>query len=243
MTNKRFQILFTIVICFFFIAIILPYHADGCGWWGDGEDEDEDSDDVIWVGTDGKAITDEEMPVDDPEAQTKIGNRFRIGEGVARNYKEAVHWYRKAAEQGYAGAQNNLGVMYEIGLGVPKDEHEALNWYHRAAEQGNGYAQHSLGSMYRDGRGGSRNLVYAVEWMRKAVEQGHKGAFKDMGELYWKGLGVAQNNMLAYMWWKLADGYGDEESERLYKMAAGEMTPEEILEAEKMVREWRPKKP
>ena len=27
-------------------------------------------------------------------------------------YKEAVKWYAKAAEQGYANAQYNLGIMY-----------------------------------------------------------------------------------------------------------------------------------
>ena len=32
-----------------------------------------------------------------------------------------MRWYRKAAEQGDAGAQNNLGVMYFEGWGVPQD--------------------------------------------------------------------------------------------------------------------------
>ena len=236
MTTTRFRIIFKIVICFFFIAIILPYQADGCGWYGDGETDD----DMILVGDDGNPVPDEEMRVDDPAAQTRIGNRFRAGEGSVRDYKEAVHWYRKSAEQGYAGAQNNLAVMYEKGLGVPKDEHEALKWYRRAAEQGNGYAQHSLGSMYRDGRGGLRDYAEAAKWIRKAAEQGHKGAFKDMGELYWKGSGVPQNSVLAYMWWKLASQYGDAEGKKLYKMAAGKMTRDRISEAEKMAREWRP---
>jgi len=34
-----------------------------------------------------------------------------------KNYKKAVIWYRKAAEQGHAQAQNNLGVMYSEGQG------------------------------------------------------------------------------------------------------------------------------
>ena len=34
------------------------------------------------------------------------------GEGVPENDAEAVKWYRKAADQGYAQAQFNLGVMY-----------------------------------------------------------------------------------------------------------------------------------
>lgn len=43
------------------------------------------------------------------------------GRGVTQNYKEAVWWYRKAAEQGDAVAQFNLAEMYRNGLGVAKD--------------------------------------------------------------------------------------------------------------------------
>lgn len=34
------------------------------------------------------------------------------------NYEEAVKWYRKAAEQGYAGAQFELAGCYAEGKGV-----------------------------------------------------------------------------------------------------------------------------
>ena len=37
---------------------------------------------------------------------------MKNGEGVEQDFKEAVKWYQKAAEQGFAGAQYNLGAMY-----------------------------------------------------------------------------------------------------------------------------------
>jgi uncharacterized protein len=37
------------------------------------------------------------------------------GQGVPQDDAQAVAWYRKAAEQGYAAAQVNLGVMYANG--------------------------------------------------------------------------------------------------------------------------------
>ena len=43
------------------------------------------------------------------------------GQGVPQDYKEAVRWYRKAANQGLALAQYNLGVMYLLGQGVPQN--------------------------------------------------------------------------------------------------------------------------
>jgi uncharacterized protein len=56
------------------------------------------------------------------------------GQGVRQNYAEAVKWYRKAAEQGYAWAQYNLGFMYFHGQGVPQDYAEAAKWGRKAAE-------------------------------------------------------------------------------------------------------------
>ena len=58
------------------------------------------------------------------------------GEGVPQDYKEAIKWYRLAAEQGNANAQYNLGLMYDNGEGVPQDYKEAVKWYRLAAEQG-----------------------------------------------------------------------------------------------------------
>ena len=40
--------------------------------------------------------------------------------GVPQDYAEAVKWYRKGADQGYARAQHNLGVVYAEGHGVPR---------------------------------------------------------------------------------------------------------------------------
>jgi tetratricopeptide (TPR) repeat protein len=87
-------------------------------------------------------------------AQFNVGLMYRMRDGVqgeeegARWYGldshgkavrpfsgEAEHWYRKAADQGYAPAQFNLGYMYDNGEGVTEDFKEALKWYRLAAEQ------------------------------------------------------------------------------------------------------------
>ena len=44
---------------------------------------------------------------------------YRQGHGVPQDYAQAAVWYRKAAEQGDAGAQFNLGTMCYSGRGVP----------------------------------------------------------------------------------------------------------------------------
>jgi TPR repeat protein len=55
----------------------------------------------------------------------------------AGDYAEAMKWWRKAAEQGLAGAQNNLGLMYDKGTGVLQDTIAAHMWFNIAAANGN----------------------------------------------------------------------------------------------------------
>ena len=85
----------------------------------------------------------------------KAGSIYLQGLGVAQDYAEAVTWYRKAAEQGYAAAQNNLGSMYLNGRGVGQDDAEAVSWFRKAAEQGYGPAQGYLWILGATGRVGA----------------------------------------------------------------------------------------
>jgi len=55
------------------------------------------------------------------------------GQGVPKNDVKAVHWYRKAAEQGFAVAQSGLGTMYAKGEGVPENDAKAVCWFRMAA--------------------------------------------------------------------------------------------------------------
>ena len=68
----------------------------------------------------------------DRVAQFNMGINYSLGLGVAKDFLQAVSWYRKAAEQGFAAAQYNLGYSYENGEGVAKDEIEAYAYYNLA---------------------------------------------------------------------------------------------------------------
>ena len=69
-------------------------------------------------------------------AQKSLGVAYYSGHGVAADKAEALRWYSKAADQGYAPAQCNLGRAYRDGDGVPRDYDEAARWYRKAADQG-----------------------------------------------------------------------------------------------------------
>ena len=50
---------------------------------------------------------------------------YATGEGLAKDEREAVKWFRKAAEQGHVSAQFNLANMYDSGKGIPENDREA----------------------------------------------------------------------------------------------------------------------
>ena len=56
-------------------------------------------------------------------------------------YTEAVRFYRRAADQGYALAQYNLALMDHNDTGVPQDYTEAARLFRLTADQGGAMAQ------------------------------------------------------------------------------------------------------
>ncbi len=68
-------------------------------------------------------------------SSTSASCTTKAGGGLPQDYAEAVRWYRRAAEQGYASAQFNLGLMYGNGQGVLQDYVQAHKWYNLAASR------------------------------------------------------------------------------------------------------------
>jgi len=80
-----------------------------------------------------------------------------------------------------------------------------------------------------------------------SAEQGHDLAQINLGYLYDLGQGVPQDYVLAYKWYNLAImgtlTTGEREvREKERDRIASKMTPEQIAEAQKLAREWKPKK-
>ena len=76
----------------------------------------------------------------DADAQYNLGWCYANGEGVEKDFTQAVAWWHKAAEQGHAVAQYNMGVCYY----KEKENFQAVYWWRKAARQGNEMAQQAL---------------------------------------------------------------------------------------------------
>ena len=151
----------------------------------------------------------------DVQAQYILGYMYNEGLGVRQDYAEALRWYRMAAEQGHVKAQHNLGLMYKRGQGVAQDDTEAVNWFRMAAEQSDARAQNNLGRMYDEGRGVEQDYVQALMWFNLAASAYEASDEREME--------VRDKN------------------DRNRDLAASLMTSEQIAEAQKLAREWKPK--
>ena len=116
-------------------------------------------------------------------AQYALGVMYDLGEGVAKDTKEAIKWYSLAAEQGYALAQYALGVIYEKGEGITQDYKQAVQWYRQAAKQGYAIAQYALGVMYENGVGVLQDNVIAHMWYNLSAANGNDLGGKNRNEV------------------------------------------------------------
>ncbi len=60
---------------------------------------------------------------------------YEDGRRIPQDFAEAAKWYRRAAEQGDAGAKHALGSAYSMGKGVARDYVLAHMWYDLASLQ------------------------------------------------------------------------------------------------------------
>lgn len=134
------------------------------------------------------------------------------------DYETACRISRSLAEQGLCDAQIFLAIMYDKGQGVPQDFAEAAKLYRKAADQGDADAQYALGDMYGEGKGVPQNYVRAYMWYNLAASQ---YASSPHYELYER---------------------DRESAEKLRDLLARKMTPAQIAEAQRLAREWKPKK-
>jgi TPR repeat protein len=178
-----------------------------------------------------------------PIAQYNLGCCYVNGDGVPQDLAEAAKWFRLAADQGIAEAEYRLGLWLlhqsvmppgVAAMGADRLEKEAelkaeaAKWFRLAADQGYAPAQFQLGEYYEHG----------------CVS---RTSDKRLGFSYNDGR-VTRNLVEAYKWYNLASaqGYVDGIIQRpatTYRDAvATEMTPDQIAEAEKLTREFKPQK-
>ena len=142
-----------------------------------------------------------------------LEERMRMAAGAyeQKDFAVAIGIWRPLATAGNAEAQTLLGAMYWSGEGVPRDHAEAAKWYLQAAEKGYARAQNNIGFMYGFGEGTPpRDDVQAYKWLSR-----HPAPYREE---------------------RGSPRPGDQDRATL----AARMTPAQVANAERLVREWKP---
>ena len=89
-------------------------------------------------------------------ALNNVGMMYKKGNGVPRDLKKAVKYFKQSSDQGFSLASYNLAAMYQSGKGVKKNRKTAFKWMRKAADKRFGKAQIKVGRWYKIGFGVKR---------------------------------------------------------------------------------------
>ena len=134
----------------------------------------------------------------DKRATLALARLYYHGRGTGRDYREALRWYRIAADKGSPAAMSMIGYMYSNGRGVSEDKKAGLKWYRKSAELGDYRGQYNVGinlvGRVARGQGKREDLVTGYMYLLLSEQTGRGSVrFREEYVGYWKGL--AENEL------------------------------------------------
>lgn len=189
----------------------------------------------------------------DGEIQRAVAFIFQF-DGKDGSEREAIYWYMKAGAQRNFLAISNLLSYCVSGKLSQKDCSDVSKWLREFAastdEEKAAKAACDVGTLSEKGLGTYQNYAEAAHWYRQCANAGLWSGQMDLGLLYADGKGVPKDFVLAYMWFNLAAAAAPQNDfVRIGSDIAKErdalatmMTREQIAEAQRLSREWKPGK-
>jgi TPR repeat protein len=135
--------------------------------------------------------------------------------------------------------------LYFSGLGVQQDYAEAAKWYRFPAQSGSTYAQYLMGYLFESGKGLAPNYPEAVKWYTLAAEKGDTRSQLALAYLLADEKSGNRDLVAAHMWANLAaaqlSGSERKAAEQQRDYLASKLTPEQLVKAQQMARDFKPK--
>jgi hypothetical protein len=110
-----------------------------------------------------------------PSASELFGKGMNalVGSGATRSVANAIEYFHRSADMGYAPAQVVLGYLYEIGRVTTADPGQAFDWYKKAAQQDDPLAQWLAGRIIYAGLIPGRDLNQASAFLQSSADHGN----------------------------------------------------------------------
>jgi TPR repeat protein len=148
----------------------------------------------------------------------KYGELATLGKEGSFNQVKAL------AEEGDIEWQFVLGLFYFMGQQAPLNRVEFLNLLQRPRREGKPH-----------------DPEQAVNWFQRAATHGYSEAQNVLGHLYAVGESVPQDYIQAHLWLNLSAAQGNQEARKARNALAEKLTPQQLAEAQRLAREWKPK--
>lgn len=140
----------------------------------------------------------------DLEAQYKLGNCYRVGDGVSRDDVKATMWYRKAANQGHVYAIKCMENACRSGLGIKVNLIEAASWKAKINKRMDSTEESIL-----SGTASPRASASELELLFKSLNDGEAEALYRIGVCYEEGLMLPRNLVEAHAYFSIGTGMND----------------------------------
>lgn len=159
----------------------------------------------------------------DADAQAEVANLMMyLGRSVTvpgidseDEFRDAVKWAQKAADNGSGEGCWILGLAYEHGRGVKEDLNLAIEYFEKGVNLGHAKCMGNLGAIYMNGQVKGKTKEDGFRLMKKAAELGDVHSMKNVGSCYQFGNGVDDSMRKAVYWYeKYLEHEEDEELER-----------------------------
>ena len=112
------------------------------------------------------------------------------------HYRDALNFYKAAADAGNIDAMLGVAHAYRFGEGTAPDPEEAAVWYDKAANAGSTSGMNGVAELYRDGKGVERNIDLAYKWYCTAADHGDTDAMIAIGDMYVSGIYGAEDKSI-----------------------------------------------
>ena len=110
----------------------------------------------------------------DPQAMLELARRFRVGQGVARDYLKACAWIAQAESTGRVARQDDQSISYDQDDAEFREFLRVLRVYRAATEGHDPESMFQLGEIARSGKHGDPDYPQSYYWHSLADRHGQR---------------------------------------------------------------------
>jgi len=129
-------------------------------------------------------------------------------------------------------------ILVKIAFRLRDATHQKIADLWKGSDCADPKSEWALYKAYRDGAGVPQDEQLAMWFLKRAADWNLPEAQFEMGEHFYENPDGPRDYVSAYMWYALSKRAGGHDGERMLKTLAGEMTLEQLSEAEVRVGYW-----